>query len=361
MKKILPVAVLAALAGVNGAQAVHVNSDGLGQVLLYPFYTVEATQDTYINLVNTTNEYKAVKIRILESMNSKEVLDFNIYMSPWDHWSATITADADGDGATLTSADTTCTVPNSVAATIVDGELVSGATIPFRSFEYDGSRPGSTADSESGLDRTREGYVEVIEMGIVTDPTLQALMKHGDNGAPPGCAVLDARWARPAGEWFLDPNDGMSALSGGLYGYGVLIDVLRGTDGSYDAVSIDNWAPAGSIVHTAPGSTSPSIGSNADTFYDVFDDGGVVSGEAFDGWDAVSAVLMEDTISNDYVLEPNVAGATDWVVTFPTKREYVNQDPVLQPFTDMWDPLTSSACEEFTIRYWKPLPVVQVD
>jgi hypothetical protein len=38
MKKILPVVVLAALAGVNGAQAVHVDADGLGQVLLYPAY-----------------------------------------------------------------------------------------------------------------------------------------------------------------------------------------------------------------------------------------------------------------------------------------------------------------------------------
>jgi len=269
MKKILPVAVLAALAGVNAAQAVHVNSDGLGQVLLYPFYTTESLQDTYINLVNTTDEYKAVKIRILESMNSREVLDFNLYLSPWDHWSATITADGPDAVATLTSADTSCTVPVAVSA---------GATIPFRTFEFDGSRAGSDADSVSGVERTREGYVEVIEMGVVTDSELQALIKHGPDGTPPAgaCVTLDQRWA-PGGEWLADPTDGLSAVSGGLYGYGVLIDVPRGTDATYDATSIDNWAIPGSVVHTAPGSTSPSLGSNADTFYDVFDEGGVVS------------------------------------------------------------------------------------
>lgn len=101
MKKILPVAVLAALAGANGAQAVHVNPDGLGQVLLYPFYTVEGGQDTYINLVNTTDATKAVKVRFRESLNSQEVLDFNLYLSPKDHWSAVVTADADGEGAVI--------------------------------------------------------------------------------------------------------------------------------------------------------------------------------------------------------------------------------------------------------------------
>jgi hypothetical protein len=109
-KKLLPVAMAAALAGgVHNANAVFVNADGLGQVLLYPFYTTEGGQDTYINLVNTTNRVKAVKVRILEAMNSQEVLDFNLYLSPNDHWSAVILAS--GAGAAIRTADTSCTVP----------------------------------------------------------------------------------------------------------------------------------------------------------------------------------------------------------------------------------------------------------
>lgn len=345
MKKILPVAVLAAsLTGVSGAQAVHLNPEGLGQVLLYPFYSAEGTNDTYINLVNTTNDYKAVKVRILESMNSKEVLDFNVYLSPWDHWSAVITADANGDGATLTSNDNSCTVPLAVS---------QGQAIPFRTFEFDGSRVGSTADSVSGVERTREGYVEVIEMGTVTGSVLQAAIKHDQDGVPGNCNLMDTNWSRPSGVWLGDSTEGLGTLSGGLYGYGVLIDVPAGAAGAYDAVAIDNWAVPGAISHTAPGSTSPSIGSDADTFYDVFTEGGVVSGEALDGWDAVSAVLMTASISNDYVLEPTVLAGTDWVVTFPTKREYVNGvGSPDAPFTSAWNPETSAACETFEIRYW---------
>ena len=127
MKKILPVAVMTALAGVNAHAAVNINNDGTGQVLLYPFYTAEGGQDTYINVVNTTSAYKAVKVRVLESMNSVEVLDFNLYMSPNDHWSAVITADPAGDGAMIVTADNTCTVPNA---------LSDGNAIPFRNYEY---------------------------------------------------------------------------------------------------------------------------------------------------------------------------------------------------------------------------------
>src|SRR6056297_2372465 len=109
----LTTAVLAGLTGVAGmagvANAVNVNPDGLGQVLLFPYYTTRGGNDTYVSIVNTTEEGKAVKIRFIEALNSREVLDFNIYMSPWDVWTGAITP---GDeGAKLVSFDNTCTVP----------------------------------------------------------------------------------------------------------------------------------------------------------------------------------------------------------------------------------------------------------
>jgi hypothetical protein len=334
MKKILPVAVLAALAGVNSAQAVHVNPDGTGQVLVFPFYTVESGQNTYINMVNTTEDYKAVKVRVLESMNSVEVLDFNLYLSPHDHWSAVIQADA-GGGASLKSNDNSCTVPLAVS---------QGVNIPFRKFEY-------TNDSVNGIERTREGYVEMIEMGTVTDSTYQAAILHGADGIPGNCNALDKLWAAN-GTWTNDPSDGVSGLSGGLYGYGVLIDVAKGADAGYDAVAIDDWHSKGD-VHSNPGSLFPSITSQADDTYEVFDSGGVVAGEAFTGADAVTATLMMATLSNDYVLDKGILAGTDWVVTFPTKREYVNGEGApYSPFTNAWDPKTSTACESFELVYW---------
>ena len=40
--------------------------------------------------------------------------------------------------------------------------------------------------------------------------------------------------------------------------------------------------------------------------------------------DAVSAVLMHDRVMNEFVLDAGTKSGTDWVLTFPTKRFYVN-------------------------------------
>lgn len=339
MKKILPIAVLSALAGVNGAQAVHVNPDGLGQVLLYPYFTTEGGQDTYVNLVNTTDQVKAVKVRFRESLNSAEVLDFNLYLSPWDHWSAVITAGTADDAATITSGDTSCTVPNAISAKAV-GE--TGSTISFRNFEY-------STDSQGGLDRTNEGYVEVIEMGVVTDATLAAAATHV-SGVPSDCGALVAAWSG-VGQWVTASDDGVDTPTGGLYGYGVLIDVAEGTDATYDAVALDafqNNFP----IHFAPGDSFPNFG-NGGTDADIFDGVELWELDADDSLDAVSAVLMHDTIANDFVLEPSIAAGTDWVITFPTKSDYVNVPaPALDPFTEVWSGATSTACEAISIQYF---------
>ena len=114
-KNSLTTAVIAGLAGVAGianmASAVDLNPDGLGQVLLYPYYTVNNDQNTLLSVVNTTSVGKAVKVRFLEGYNSREVLDFNLFLSPFDVWAATVfplgeatgSSTASGPGAITTS------------------------------------------------------------------------------------------------------------------------------------------------------------------------------------------------------------------------------------------------------------------
>ena len=91
----------AALAGVSAlgvtgaAQAVNLNPDGLGQVLIYPYYTTRAdaggnAYSSLLSVVNTTSSAKAVKVRFLEGKNSREVLDFNLFLSKHDVWTAAI-------------------------------------------------------------------------------------------------------------------------------------------------------------------------------------------------------------------------------------------------------------------------------
>ena len=154
----LTAAVLAGLAGAAGivgsAQAVNINPDGLGQVLIYPYYTVNNGNSTFFSVVNTTEWSKAVKVRFLEGMNSREVLDFNLYMSPYDVWVAQI--NNKGGTPTLRVPDTTCTVPYI--------HSFPNSEQPFLNFQYAG------ANSDGGpedISRSAEGHFEMLEMGAI--------------------------------------------------------------------------------------------------------------------------------------------------------------------------------------------------
>lgn len=79
-----------ALAMTGAANAVYVNHDGLGQALIYPYYTMRDGNIMLLSVVNTTADAKAVKVRILEGKNSQEVLDFNLFLSPFDVWTGSV-------------------------------------------------------------------------------------------------------------------------------------------------------------------------------------------------------------------------------------------------------------------------------
>jgi hypothetical protein len=84
---------------------------GLGSVM---YYTARSTASgnayvTALSVVNTTASAKAVKVRFLEGKNSKEVLDFNLFLSQYDVWTAGIVAA--GAGAGVFTADNSCTTP----------------------------------------------------------------------------------------------------------------------------------------------------------------------------------------------------------------------------------------------------------
>src|SRR5690349_512563 len=84
-------AAVSAPGATTAAEAVNVNPDGLGQVLIYPYYTTRAdaagnSYNSLLSVVNSTASGKAVKVRFLEGKNSREVLDFNLFLSPYDVW-----------------------------------------------------------------------------------------------------------------------------------------------------------------------------------------------------------------------------------------------------------------------------------
>lgn len=338
MKKSLSkaVALAATIGAAASVQAVSLNHDGIGQVLLYPVYTVENGNDTYIHVTNTTDQYKAVKVRFVEGMNSQEVLDFNLYLSPQDVWTGAVVATA--DGAKLVTSDKSCTAG-----------VVPAEGLAFRNFIY-GQGANADAAEFRGLDRSRVGHLEIIEMGVV-DPALvlsngvsaQQAIEHV-NGVPGNCGAVRAAFSG-AGAWASNLNNGVGAPTGGLYGSLAVINVQEGTEVGSDATALDGFSPV--AIHAKPGDLAPSL-TQAEAF-------AAFPGFEVDytrGIDAVSATLMKSSISNDYAYGAGLNAETDFVITFPTKTHYVNAPTVVAPFTQTWNKTTAKACEPIAVTFY---------
>src|SRR5690349_15552935 len=202
-RKALTCAVLAGLGGVaTTAEAVYRNPDGTGMVLIYPYYTVNSSGgnafNTYISVTNTSSQAKATKVRFREGRTSAEVLDFNLFLSPNDVWVGAIgpdTSDPTSAGRLFGNFESSCTYP-----------AIPAAGQPFTNIAY---TTGPDALPGTGLDRTREGYVEIFEMATLTGALATAVTHTIIGGPPPNCAAVRVD---------LTGNALLSAPTGGLYG-----------------------------------------------------------------------------------------------------------------------------------------------
>lgn len=382
-KNAMATAVVAGLAGVAGianiSNAVNLNPDGLGQVLIFPYYTVNADNLTLISVVNTTNNAKAVKVRVLEGRNSREVLDFNLYLSEHDVWTAFLAPTpenfngtpplAPGGGALFTR-DRSCTVPNIVTA---GEDSFNGIGIAADGTRYAVLRPfaytGPANDTgPQGIDRTREGYIEMIEMGtIAANQPAAAAVRHNAAGVPANCAYVVGSWfGGTAANWVANSANQMSPPSGGLFGGGVIINVNRGTMLSYNADAIDGFSDT--IIHSDPGDLRPNLADANNNSLPppaavrsfVFNSGQLIT-SSFTGAnaiDAVSSVFMHNRVFNEYNVEAINNSQSEWVLTFPTKRFYVDpgiigSGPAIPPFTARFNvPQGGGACEPISLTYY---------
>jgi hypothetical protein len=320
---------LGALSGMGAAEAVNLDPEGLGQALIYPYYTVRNgangfAYNTLISVVNTTASAKAVKVRFLEGKNSQEVLDFNLFLSHHDVWTATVIATS--NGAAVTSGDQSCILPTQLPA----------AGQPFVNFRYNGD------GADASLDRTREGYVEILEMATFPDNSTTAiLITHGANQ---DCAAnSDAQAA----------NDARTP-TGGLFGGETLINVFDGSAYSQNATALDRVFDT--QVYNNAGDVGPTLNDVSPPVSVV-----VANGQAvITDWtvttrpiDAVSAVLMHNQVMNEYATDAGLLANTDWIVTMPTKNQYVKvgTGSATPPFQRNFNG-TKGACDDILIDFW---------
>jgi hypothetical protein len=352
-RKALFTAVVAGFGAAAGtAEAVFLAPNGTGQVLVYPYYTARSngtdSWNTYISVVNTTDFAKAVKVRVLEGKTSAEVLDFNLFLSANDVWAAAIVPTS--DGAKIITGDKSCTAP---AIPFPDGQA-------FRNFQYTGQAAGLGRT----LDRTREGYVEIIEMATLSG-AFAAAVTHDATGIPDDCAAVRVP------DYTIPFTLGVDydVPTGGLMGTGTLISPNTGLDTGYKADALEAFSDT--AILTSPGDTQPSLQQPSPTSSVVFNSGfdpaiypvgnmnltvyrqdfsAATGSHATPGAQAVASVYMHETVMNEYILDAGTASLTDWVLTQPTKNFFVDDVTAAPPYTEV---LTADgACEEISFTYF---------
>ncbi|MEO5676712.1 MAG: hypothetical protein ABIQ84_04125, partial [Usitatibacter sp.] len=340
-RKALFAAVVAGLGVAGSAEAVFIAPNRTGQALLYPYYTVQNngtnSWNTYISIVNTTPEAKALKVRILEGRTSTEVLDFNLFLSPNDVWTAAIIPSdgTDTSAGRIITADLSCTAP-----------AIPAGGVAFRNTAY----ATQAVELGRGLDRTREGYIEIIEMATLSGATATAVTHVA--GVPANCALV-----RTNSTAAILADSGPP--TGGLTGTGTLINVNNGLDAGYKPDALEQFSDI--VLFTGPGSASPALREATPPMSVVFNSGYLPGGSSVNatiyrsefvspftgvtsGALAVASVFMHESIMNEYVLDTASASLTDWVVTQPLKSDFVTTTTAVPPYTARLT--TSGACEE---------------
>jgi hypothetical protein len=379
-KNQLASALAAAVVGIAGianlSNAININPDGTGQVLIYPFYTIEAGQDTLISVVNTANEVKAVKVRFHEKVNSREPLDFHLYLSPFDVWTATIRNNPNGDAANgfpiLFTRDNSCTVP-AIRGNVLLPQLPA-ALGGDRYAEFSGLRmPGRPASD------ARSGYIEMMEMGVVGavagfNPAGAATHSGAPGGSPGGCQTLINAWSNggvwegsngvPLPAFPLGSNTAISVPTGGLFGGASVVNVEQGRLISYNATAIEGVAFTGTGGnHQNPASIAPQLSgylASAVQTANVFVGGRLISSVYAPASPAAGIVALGATLAaqnqvNEYAFTTDSTFRSEWVVTFPTKRFHTDAPNAVAavpvpPFQRRSD--EGGGCEDVALTVW---------
>ncbi|MET0021501.1 MAG: hypothetical protein ABW105_15955 [Candidatus Thiodiazotropha sp. 6PLUC1] len=361
--------------------AAHLNHNNTGQVAILPLYTVNNDFITNFTVTNTSDRYKVVRVRLLDSKISADILDINLYLSPHDVWNATLRMNPSNGLPNLITEDESCTYP-------LKTELQAGKDLQNR---Y----------SAISIEDFTLGYVEIIEIGDIADgdgPALDSGMEAeidvsgvadggvdslaGDRSIPQGlwhsssepadCSVVSDAWAAGAESASVvngfEPgsmssegvaedsgssnapyedshNAGLVAPSGGISVFGIMINVATGTAFVEQATHIDRYTsvaqhylPDDPVHYRLPSLASGNIqeahipnaqgdGMQSDTMpLSEYDTGALQDISPMPSVPMgsnplpIATILSVSTLSAPYFVDKSVNGLTDIVLTFPMRK-----------------------------------------
>ncbi len=302
MKRSNPlIAALFSAFGAAGVHAVYQNPDGHGQALIYPYYTTREAPggalNTYLSVSNNQQfESKAIRVRFLEGRGGRVIASFNLFLGPYDMWTGAVVPTP--EGAKLITADRSC----ATGFTPSDGF----SELAFSNASFSGS---ASDNAGTGLDRTREGYVEMIEMATLTGTSAASVTLSPASGFPANCAAVTSPGA------VVSTGNPSGQLSGTL----TLINVANGMDFMVNAVALADL------------STRPFFRPAEDPYPDfssaevtpeniAMHAGQVWRSRWNNGVDAVAAALSRARNYGEIVLDAETRSRTDIVYTLPMRR-----------------------------------------
>lgn len=328
------------------ATAFEQSEGGVGHILVVPYFTTQNDNMTVFHVVNTdTVNGKALKVRFRGAANSDDILDFTVFLSPYDVWTGSVQADA--NGSYFMTADNSCTYPN------IHNTKVS--------FVQD--RLSSSWTAEKRVNNTKEGYVEILNMADVTPTSdLFKTIKHASNGAP-ACAdsVLEQTLAinpeteeaavklgyntptgQLTGDWYILNVNQTTTFSGAATAIQAVDDNKVNARGQFVAFPQDDAKAAVSDIGKYTADPLFKTGSNI-----VFGDSAtgtevttpLVAAVNYDFPDLSTPYLVaastpnperqaslltqavaNNGVSNQFATDSIIAAKTDWVLSMPTRR-----------------------------------------
>ena len=293
----LTATLLFALCLTNSQAAVHLSSDKTGSAIIVPFYTVSNQMNTLLSLNNTTDDNKAIKIHIKEAKSGDLLASFNVYLTAQDMWTMGMgqVPSIDGGRIRMVSNDQSCTIgfPNNEDIPVDEDWL----------WEH--------------------GTIEIIEMGTVGDIEAWQTMEND-------CEAIVGYW-NDSQMWANNSEDQLSAATGGLHAEVTLMDVEQGHSANIPIIHMNGFYGEDNIQHTAAGDETPDLSTGTKDSL-VIVDGQAINTTWPTGYEAVSALLMKSTLTNEFNIEPEVAARTEWIISLPTLIYHKNNTQSKLPF-----------------------------
>jgi hypothetical protein len=338
------------------------NLNGIGHMLLVPYFTSQDKNHTLLNMVNTdTTNGKIVKVRFRGAANSDDLFDFLVFMSPGDVWSGDVSQNSAGLS-TLATGDNSCSKP---------AKSVITAT-PFKTTRLDQSL---SAELKAG--GTREGYVEMFVVAdvpptggldaIKTDGTagtnglndLYDVIKHNSSGvalctgtiwsyfdANRSIAEYISRGATYpttglTASWTVINVDGAAAWGANARAIQAVNDLGAPQQGNMVywpqvgtavGATIGNYTSdplfQASLGEDSTGGTFNAAGAVTATWVDLPDMSTPYIGNVNPGVQAaqLSNSIAATDVMNEFITSASIQGTTDWVFAMPTRRYSVALD-----------------------------------